>query len=49
MSYVRPNIPQDEPNAETQKAMCDVDKRENLTCCNSIEEFWKVVGIDPNA
>jgi hypothetical protein len=49
MSYVRPNIPHDEPNAETQKAMRDVDERKNLTRCNSIEEFWKVVGIDPNA
>lgn len=49
MSYVRPNIPQDKPNAETQKAMRDVDERKNLTRCNSIEEFWQVVGIDPNA
>lgn len=49
MSYVRPNIPHDEPNAETQKAMQDVDERKNLTRCSSIEEFWKVVGIDPNA
>ena len=49
MSYVRPHIPHDEPNAETQKAMRDVDERKNLTHCNSIEEFWKLVGIDPNA
>ncbi len=49
MSYVRPNIPHNEPNAETQKAMRDVDERKNLTRCNSIEEFWQVVGIDPNA
>ena len=49
MSYVRPNIPHNEPNTETQKAMNDVDKRKNLTQCNSIEEFWQAVGIDPNA
>lgn len=49
MSYVRPNIPHEEPNAETQKAMRDVDERKNLTRCNSIDEFWKVVGIDPDA
>ena len=49
MSYVRPNIPHDEPNTETQKAMRDADERKNLTRCNSVEEFWKVVGIDPNA
>ena len=49
MFYVRPNIPHDEPNDETQKAMRDVDERKNLIRCNSVEEFWKVVGIDPNA
>lgn len=49
MFYVRPNIPHDEPNTETQKAMRDVDERKNLTRCNSIEEFWNAVGIDPNA
>jgi hypothetical protein len=49
MSYVRLNIPHEEPNAETRKAMSDVDKRNNLTRCHSIEEFWKVIGIDPNA
>jgi hypothetical protein len=49
MSFVRPNIPHDEPNAETQQAMRDVDERKNLTRCNSIEEFWLAVGIDPNA
>ncbi len=49
MSYVRPNIPHDEPNEETKKAMRDIDARKNLTCCSSIEEFWKIVGIDPNA
>lgn len=48
MSYVRPNIPHDESNTETQKAMRDIDERKNLTSCNSLEEFWKVVGIDPN-
>jgi hypothetical protein len=49
MSYVRPNIPHDEPNAETQKAMQDVNERKNLTSCKSIEEFWQTIGIDPNA
>ena len=49
MSYVRPNIPHDQPNAETQQAMRDVDERKNLIHCNSIEEFWKAIGIDPNA
>jgi hypothetical protein len=48
MFYVRPNIPH-EPNAETQKAIRDVEERKNLTRCTSIEEFWQVIGIDPNA
>jgi len=42
-------MPHDEPNAETQKAMRDVDERKNLTRCSSVEEFWKIAGIDPNA
>ena len=42
-------IPHDEPNARTQKAMRDVDQRKNLTRCNSIEEFWKAVEIEPTA
>lgn len=46
MLYVVPNILNDEPNAETQNAMRDVDERKNLTHCNSIEEFWQAVGID---
>ena len=49
MSFVRPNIPHDEPNKETKKAIRDVDQRKGLTRCNSIEEFWSVVGIDPHA
>lgn len=36
MSYVRPNIPHNEPNVITQKAMRDVDEKKNLTRCNSI-------------
>lgn len=49
MSYVRPNIPHEEPNAETQKAMGEVEERKNLTSCSSVKEFWKAVGIDPDA
>ncbi|KIC76124.1 hypothetical protein DB41_GM00020 [Neochlamydia sp. TUME1] len=49
MSFVRPNIPHGHPNAETQKAMRDVDERKNLTHCKTIEEFWAAVRIDPNA
>ena len=49
MSFVRPNIPHDQPNAETKKAIHDVDSRKNLTHCKTIKEFWAMIGIDPNA
>lgn len=49
MSNVRSNNSHEEPNPETQKAMREVNERKNLTSCNSIEEFWKIVRIDPNA
>ncbi|MBS4171034.1 MULTISPECIES: hypothetical protein [unclassified Neochlamydia] len=49
MSFVRPNIPYGQPNAETRKALCDVDKRKNLTHCKNLEEFWAAMGIDPRA
>jgi hypothetical protein len=49
MSFVRPSIPRNQPNAETQKAMNDVDERKNLTHCNTVEDFWLSVGIDPDA
>ena len=49
MSFVRPSIPHDEPNAETRAAMRDVKEKKNLTRCNYIKEFWQVVGLDPHA
>ncbi|MBS0622509.1 MAG: hypothetical protein JSR80_06090 [Verrucomicrobia bacterium] len=49
MSFVRPNIPHDQPNAETEKAMRDVDEGKNLIHCKTIEEFWSALGIDPDA
>ena len=49
MSYVRPNIPHDAPNIETQQAMDDIENKKNLTHCASVKEFWSLVGIDPHA
>lgn len=49
MFCIRPNFPANKPNRETQKAMSDVDEKKNLTPCESIEKFWKVVNFDPNA
>ena len=49
MSFVRPNIPGKEPNLETKNASLDVEKKRNLTSCKTVADFWKEVGIDPNA
>jgi antitoxin component of RelBE/YafQ-DinJ toxin-antitoxin module len=47
MSFVRPNIPQ--PNAETKKAMKDIEENKNLTRYKNIDDFWADMGLDPNA
>lgn len=49
MSFVRPNIPHSEPNAETKKAMKDIKENNNLTRYKNIDDFWTDMGLDPNA
>lgn len=49
MSFVRPNIPHSEPNAETKKAMKDIEENKNLTRYKNIDEFWTDMELDPNA
>lgn len=49
MSFVRPNIPQSEPNAETKKAMMDIEQGKNLQRYKTIDDFWADMGIDANA
>jgi hypothetical protein len=38
-----------EPNQLTEKVLRDSEKGENLEHHESIEEFWRSMGIDPNA
>lgn len=49
MSFVRPNIPHSEPNAETKKAMMDIEENKNLTRYKNVDDFWADMGLDPNA
>ena len=49
MSYVRPNIPHSIPNAETKKAIKDIEENKNLTRYKTVDDFWSDMGIDPNA
>lgn len=48
LSYVRSDFPQHKPNKETLEAMKELDDGRG-TRCSSIEDFWKEMGIDPNA
>ena len=49
MSFVRPNIPHSEPNAETKRAMQDIEKNKDLTRYKNVDAFWADMGLDPNA
>ena len=49
MSFVRPNIPHSEPNAETKKAIKDIKENKNLTRYKNVDKFWADLGLDPNA
>lgn len=49
MSFVRPHLPHSEPNAETKKAMKDIEENKNLTRYKNVDDFWVDMGLDPNA
>lgn len=49
MSFVRPNIPHSQPNAETKKAIRDMEENKNLTRYKTVDDFWADMGLDPNA
>jgi len=49
MSFIRPNLPHAKPNAETKKAMKDIEKNKNLTRYKNVDDFWADMGLDPNA
>ena len=37
------------PNKETEKVLRDTENGKNLVTHKSIQDFWKAMGIDPNA
>lgn len=45
---VIPNNPDPEPNAETIEAL-EESRKGKLKSYNTLDEFWKAMGIDPNA
>ncbi len=46
MSFVRPNIPHSGPNAETKKAMKDIEQNKNLSRYKTVDDFWADMGLD---
>ncbi len=48
MSFVRPNIPHSEPNAETKKAMREIEENKNLKRYKNVDDFWIDMGLGPN-
>lgn len=42
-------MPHSEPNAETQKAIRDVEENKKLTRYKDVDDFWADMGLDPNA
>ncbi len=38
-----------EPNKETEKVLRDTDAGRNLESHNSLKDFWKAMGMKPNA
>jgi len=48
MSFVRPNIPHAEPNAETKKAMKDIEENKILHAIKTLM-ILADMGLDPNA
>ena len=37
------------PNKETQKVMSETEEEKNLESHDSLDDFWKAMGMDPNA
>lgn len=50
IAFVRPNIPHaPRPNAETRRAIRDIEENKNLQRFKNVDDFWAEMGIDPNA
>jgi hypothetical protein len=48
LSYIRKDFPQEKVNKTTLKAMEESKKGKNIKC-DSIEDFWGNMGMNPNA
>lgn len=48
LSYLRKDFPQEKPNKITLEAMRESKEGKGIKC-ESIEDFWEKMGIDPNA
>ena len=49
MSYVRPHIPHSIPNAETKKAIKDIEENKNLSRYKTVDDFWADMGLNSDA
>ncbi|ADI38552.1 putative uncharacterized protein [Waddlia chondrophila 2032/99] len=50
ISLARNRMPQGKiPNKETQKILRETEEGKNLESHESLRDFWKSMGIDPNA
>ena len=48
LSYLRKDFPEKTPNEETKKAMKESEEGRGIKC-ESIEDFWKKMGMKPSA
>lgn len=50
MSFIRPAIPSKRKlNAETKRALKEIEENKNLERYKSVKDFWDAMGIDPDA
>ena len=50
MSFIRPSIPsRRKPNAETKRALKEIEENKNLERYKTVKDFWKAMEIDPDA
>lgn len=48
LSYLRKDFPQEKPNKATHKAMQESKEGKGIQC-DSLEDFWKKMGMSPDA
>ena len=48
LSYLRKDFPQDKPNKETMESIQELREGRGIKC-ESIEDFWEKMGMNPRA